>query len=210
MTPIHSNPVRTFPRVGDKIRRSRGNDPQTVYKVDYHAGLVWATYDKSGEDYYENGQFINDIVVIEEGKKEMTKKLYGFDDTVIIKEKGKDEMTKQLYEFKVEDKTAYGYKLAVNSAGLWVMDVKGSDVPVAVDKETVKEVVPYTVDVEFLGSFNTYSYTAKEGDWKVGDLAIVNEGLATVKAINTKAKSATKDLSEEATGKVMLDTSFKS
>lgn len=188
--------MNRLPNVGDKIRRKGGVDPQTVTKVDLFRLLIWAEYDKSGQNYYPEGQRLEDIVIIEEGEK---------------------DMTNQLYEFEHEGNTHYGYHLATNSQGLWVMEVKSSGATVAVDKSIVKEVIPYTVDIVFfdsgVGESSRWSYTAKEGDWSVDDIIVIkpnsNTTFARVVAVDTKSKKATKDLAEEAIGKVTLDTTFK-
>lgn len=110
-----------------------------------------------------------------------------------------EDMT-QLYQFTVDDEIKFGTKLAVNSAGEWVMEEKGSNNVIAVKKELVEEVIPYSVDIQFQDntSYN-YSYTSVEGKFEVNDLLLMESqkggfSLAVVKAVNTKSKAATKEL----------------
>lgn len=189
-------PSTKMPKVGDKIKRKGGSALQTVTEVCLSGLQVWATYDDSGKDYYPQGQDLKDIIILTE-------------------EKGEEEMTNQLYEFKnlKDNRTVYGYKLATNSAGMWVMEEKGTGDTIAVDKKDVEEVIPYSVSVKFVGGGTTYSYTAKKDQFKIGDVLLLSsdygDGLAHVTEVDTKSKRATKDLAEQCTAKLVVDTDFK-
>ena len=118
-------------------------------------------------------------------------------------------MTK-LYEMTIDGKQKFGNKLAVNSSGDWVMEIKGEGTVMSVPKSAITEVVPYTVSVKFCG-FETqqYSYFATKGDWEVGDFVIVDSdtsSLAAVTAVNSKSPAATKWL----TGLKLQGTYIKS
>lgn len=114
-----------------------------------------------------------------------------------------------LYTWTLNDTNFYGTQLAINSSGQWVMEVKGTGEVVAVDPSIVEEVIPHTVDVQFLGNnINKYSYWAPAGKYAVNDVLLVKapSGLALVLVtkVDTKSKEATKDL--PVVGKIALDT----
>lgn len=102
----------------------------------------------------------------------------------------------KLYEIKHEGQTLYGHKLAVNSQGQWVMEVKGTGAVLAVDKKNVEEVLPHTIGVQFDISKQIYSYLADAGKYKVGEFYILDapSGRAVVQVVevDTKSTCATK------------------
>jgi hypothetical protein len=115
-------------------------------------------------------------------------------------EKTKMANEKTLYEINRGDIKSYGYKLAVNSQGQWVMEIKGSGDVIAVDKATVSEVIPYTVGVKFASNGTIYHYFNEAKDLVKGD-ALVMEGyagsnyqIAMVVDVDTKSKNATKEI----------------
>jgi hypothetical protein len=111
--------------------------------------------------------------------------------------KGHQTMSKPLYQTK-EETPRFGTKLAVNSKGQIVLELKGSGGVEAFDTDAVEVVMPYTVDVNFIGdaASKTYSFLSKEGDVAVGDLLLA-DGYATlmrVMAVATRSTSATVEL----------------
>ena len=109
---------------------------------------------------------------------------------------------KTLYEIKdaVAGNSNYGYKLAVNSQGQWVMEIKGTGTVIAVDKANVSEVIPYTIGVQFAEGGIIYHYFDEKREFVKGD-AVVMPGygsgafqVAIVADVDTKSKSATKEL----------------
>lgn len=117
-----------------------------------------------------------------------------------VPNKEKKEVKEELYE--INDGlfgTRYGIKLAENSQGKWVMEIKGTGAVEAVDPTKVSKVVPYTIAIRFAPKGQTYHYLAKAGDYQIGDFYIVegyqggNFQLATVVDINTKSEMATKE-----------------
>jgi hypothetical protein len=127
--------------------------------------------------------------------------LFGSDGKPIEKKESEMATEKTLYEItRMGDLKSYGYKLAVNSAGQWVMEIKGSGDVVAVDKATVSEVIPYTVGIKFAQQGQTYNYFNEAKDLVEGD-ALVMDGygsgdyqVALVVAVDTKSKEATKEI----------------
>jgi len=107
----------------------------------------------------------------------------------------KEETMKKLYEITTSLTTSYGHKLAVDSSGNWVMEIKGSGEVKSYPKELITEVVPYSISIKFNSTSQEYSYFAVKGDWAVGDVVLLSDGgnsLATVKSIDTKSAKATK------------------
>lgn len=102
----------------------------------------------------------------------------------------------KLYEIKHEGQTLYGHKLAVNSAGKWVMEIKGTGAVLAVDKSEVEEVMPHTISIQFDKGKQTYAYLAEAGKYKVGELYVLDapygRSIVQVVAVDTKSVQATK------------------
>lgn len=130
---------------------------------------------KSGENEL---RYRNKIVEVTNTKEEIMNKLYEISSTKLT---GTDVI--------------YGHKLAVDSSGNWVMEIKGTGEVRSFSKSQVTEVVPYSVSVTFNGSSTVYNYFAVKGDWGVGDMVILDSNtssLATVKEVDTKSGKATK------------------
>ncbi len=131
--------------------------------------------------------------------KAVAKQKYGKSTKQPTENKGKTMADKVLYEIKDELRgTVFGHKLAVNSKGEWVMEIKGTGAVVAVDKETVSKVVPYTIAVKYTEGGTAYHYIANADDgWKVDDFAIClpygagGYQLARIVAVDTKSDKAT-------------------
>lgn len=100
--------------------------------------------------------------------------------------------TNKLYEIKqglVE--TLYGHKLAVNSQGQWVMEIKGTGAVIAVNKDAVQEVLPHTVAVQFESTKTTYHYLAEKGSVEKGAFYITDTpyGRSIIQVIDVDTKS---------------------
>lgn len=110
---------------------------------------------------------------------------------------GKKVTTKKLYEFPYRDSRVYGHKLAVDSQGNWVMEIKGTGEVTAVTKTDITEVMPYTIGVQFETGKTTYHYLAENGKHKVGDVYVVDapsgRAIVNVVSLDTKNAMATKD-----------------
>ena len=106
------------------------------------------------------------------------------------------DMPTKLYEISRGTETLYGHKLATNSQGQWVMEIKGSGDVIAVDKDTVQEVLPYTIAVQFETGKMTYSYLAEAGKYKIGEFFILDapsgRAIVQVTGVDTKSNAATK------------------
>lgn len=116
--------------------------------------------------------------------------------------KKEEKMNEDLYEiyFDNSEETHFGTKLAVNSKGQWVMEVKGSGAITAVDPKNVRKVVPFTVGIQFGPKGTVYHYLAEEGEYKLGDFLIVDgysQGayqIAHVVEVDSQSDRATKEL----------------
>ena len=100
----------------------------------------------------------------------------------------------KLYEIKQEGGASlYGTKLATNSKGQWVMEVKGTGTIVAVDATSVEEVMPHTIGVSF-GKGKVYHYLAPKGVYEVGDIyvldAAMGRDIVNVASVDTKSTNA--------------------
>lgn len=87
---------------------------------------------------------------------------------------------KKLYQINIQETPAfsytikYGHKLAVNSSGKWVMEIKGTGEVITCDKDDVEEVLPYTVSVQFETGKQIYNYLAEEGSVELNAFYIVD------------------------------------
>lgn len=110
--------------------------------------------------------------------------------------KPKEEDMNKLYEIQLNDKKLYGHKLAVNSQGHWVMEIKGTGEVISVDKCYVEEVMPHTIGVQFETGKTVYHYLAEAGKHNVGDFYVVDalhgRAIVNVVGVDTKSGSATK------------------
>jgi hypothetical protein len=107
----------------------------------------------------------------------------------------KENTMAKLYEINTDGAISYGSKLATDSSGNWVMELKGSNKVVSVHRDRVTEVLPYTVGVKFNTGAKVYSYLARTDDWAVGDIVVVEDSsnpFATITAIDSKSTAATK------------------
>lgn len=99
--------------------------------------------------------------------------------------------------YKLKGQEEYGIKLATDSEGRIVLDMKATGNLVAFDPNVLEEVLPYSVDVSFRGlSGKTYSFQADPNSLAVGDLVIdprYDDPLRIV-AIDTKSRKATKKI----------------
>jgi hypothetical protein len=116
----------------------------------------------------------------------------------------KETTMSKLYQTK-EETPRFGTKLAVNSAGKTVLEMKGTGEVLAFDKHEIEIVHPYTVDVLFPGTSTHYSYLSRKGEVEVGDLLLIDdERVAKVVRVDTKSPRATKPLK----GRKVLSTAI--
>jgi hypothetical protein len=109
----------------------------------------------------------------------------------------KESKMNKLYEITVDGKKLYGHKLATNSQGHWVMEVKGTGEVFAVDKSCVEEVLPHTIGVQYETGKMVYHYFADAGKYQVGEFYILDAPsgrvIVQVTEVDTKSVNATKE-----------------
>jgi hypothetical protein len=102
---------------------------------------------------------------------------------------------KKLYQINIANDVKYGHKLAVNSAGKWVMEIKGTGEVITCDKGDVEEVMPYTVSVQFQTGKQIYNYFAEKGSVELNAFYVfdapLGRAIAQVVKLDTKSPAAT-------------------
>jgi hypothetical protein len=164
-------------QVGDRVRLRHGKNTLIVEDV-YSTNRASARYEHSNQIITRR---IDDFVITEHN---VTEQGYG-------KMKGK--------LFQTTD-GRFGIGLAINSAGKYVLEMKGSGDLEAFDKSAIEVVMPFTFSVKFSTGSTEYQYLGKEGSVAVGDLLLAfdsghkNGGIsiAQVTGVNTKSEKATK------------------
>lgn len=195
-------------KVGDIVRKKNGWSPMEVVWASPTGGSVKVRYcsrnDYVGavyEQHCEQGRS-KDFALVTDPDEEFSRCRGGWKDRLTDRhaekletQKGNTTMNK-LYQ-TIEETPRFGTYLAINSAGLIVLEMKGTGAVETFEKKDVEEVKPYTVRVRFFGSNNQgYEFFARKGDVQKGDLIAMkgyNE-IAEVVAVDTKSSKATKNL----------------
>ena len=103
-------------------------------------------------------------------------------------------MKEQLYTWTDQSNAVYGTKLAMNSAGEYVLEIKGTGQIVTMDPQLLTEVIPYTFMAKS-GSTEKH-FIGTEGNVSVNDTLIQTSSATlkiwVVKEIDTKNKTAVK------------------
>jgi len=88
----------------------------------------------------------------------------------------------------------YGHKLAVDSTGKWVMEIKGTGEVKSYDKTLIEEVMPYTVSVQFETGKQIYSYLGNKDQLELNAFYLFDSPLgrciAQVVKLDTKSPAA--------------------
>ena len=173
--------------------------PRGSHLFQFHSSHPW------GETHlrylYEDGSFAEPYSVKKYAADEVYLLREAGDNTPLLQllnpttTEGNTTMSK-LYQTK-EETPRFGTLLATNSAGKYVIEMKGTGEVLTFDKGDVEEVKPYTVRIKFQDSSNEYDYLSRKGDVEKGDMIIVdgNGHIAKVTAVDTKSDRATKELS---------------
>jgi hypothetical protein len=104
--------------------------------------------------------------------------------------------TNKLYQINISEATAkYGHKLAVDSTGKWVMELKGTGEVRSYDKSLIEEVMPYTVAVQFESNKQVYQYLANKDQVELNAFYIfdspMGRAIVQVTKLDTKSSAAT-------------------
>lgn len=189
-------------QIGDVVRLRTGEQPIVITEVDesnfsikgfYLSPSVMETWHRDCGDYIHYENSLDDHYV---ERWELLSKQH----SEVPEPQGETIMT-TLYQTN-EKKPRFGTKLATNSEGKVVLEIKGTGEVEAFKPEDITEVVPYTVSVEFLEGSNSYnrsqnySYITTEGAVSTGDIIFVEPSgnMARVTKVNTKSRKATKEL----------------
>lgn len=187
--------------VGDRVRLKNGTAEIEVTKI--HSQFSPSSYQYV---VYLEGKYVNSDNTVTHRNQ---------DD--FVKYDGESKMTtntNKLYTWVKHDDTTfaptdlYGHYLATNSQGEWVMEVKGSGQIMAVAKDKVQEVLPYTIGVRFNNNGTTYHYLADkdkftEGFYLVKDTSSSGWQIARVVDVDTKSSKATTEFNP--LGKLAVD-----
>ena len=144
-----------------------------------------------------------------------SKYLYGDYDKQTEQKDTEEMADKKLYEVELEGKTKYVTKIGIGQDGRWVVEPKGGGEPFAVDKDTLKEVIPYVIGVTFPGNRTVYHYKAEKGKYKVGEILAVDQadieadrwGLVRVAEVGVTASTKVNQATKELTGVVLSNLS---
>lgn len=107
---------------------------------------------------------------------------------------------KKLYQIRVindtnNETTVYGHKLATDSTGKWVMELKGTGEVRPFDKTLIEEVMPFTVAIQFQTNKQVYHYLANKDQVELNAFYIfdsaIGRSIAQVVALDTKSAAAT-------------------
>jgi hypothetical protein len=148
------------------------------------------SYNKCAELKYRprNNWFEGDWNVTKKENTMAEKKLYQINISTVGVLTAAAGMTHTVFTVK------YGHKLAVNSAGKWVMELKGTGEVITCDKDDVEEVMPYTVSVQFQTGKQIYSYFAEKGSVELNAFYVfdapLGRAIAQVVKLDTKAPAA--------------------
>lgn len=151
--------------VGDRVRLKSGTAEIEITKINFQCSAASYQYIVTLDGKYVN----SDNVITQRNQDDF------------VKYDGESKMTtntNKLYTWVKHDDTTfaptdlYGHYLATNPQGEWVMEVKGSGQIMAVAKDKVQEVLPYTIGVRFNNNGTTYHYLAdKDKFTKVSTLS---------------------------------------
>ena len=109
-------------------------------------------------------------------------------------------MSDKLYKVTRGNKNVvYANYLTVDSDGNWVMEGKSGEGVFCTSKDNVEEVLPHTISVQYLGTTTKeYSFKSEKDKYKVGDVLWIRQdhgdAVVIVTEVDTKSKSATKDI----------------
>lgn len=100
----------------------------------------------------------------------------------------KERLKMKLYQIK--DTDTFVTRLATNSEGLAVVEVKGTGMVQSVNPSLLIEVVPYTICAARVDGKGTAHFAAKEGAWSKDDVFALGGLLWVVSDLNTKMDGA--------------------
>lgn len=180
-------------KIGDIVSLKTGEAPIRVWGTRKHKEIVIALCGS-----YENGMHsfshrdARDFVMYDP-KDDSQAELRCAEFTGM--KQTKEEEEPMLYQ-TTEKNPRFGTKLATNSEGHVVLEMKGENGKVeAFAPDLLEEVVPYTFNCKHIGSNALLAFQCPKGAVAVGDMLLGETNLYRVTKINTKDRSATKEFS---------------
>jgi len=169
-------------KVGDYVTFLNGKKIIEVTKIraDY-SNYVKGVYVESGKVIKDHYSYFSPAPEQNTNTKTMKEQLYTWTDQNKI-------------ATSTHDNVVYGTKLAMNSAGEYVLEIKGTGQIVTMNPQLLTEVIPYTFMAKS-GSTEKH-FIGTEGKVSVGDTLIQTSSATlkiwAVKETNTKNKTAVK------------------
>ena len=113
-------------------------------------------------------------------------------DLVLYEDPTETQTMKTLYTFEENGKTIFANVIGKTQDGNLVLEARGGGGIFTKAESEVVEVIPYTVEIEFLtGGKNSVHYEARQDALVKGDFVVSDQGqFGRVKAVDTKNKSA--------------------
>ena len=169
--------------VGDHVILGNGKKIIEVTETgaDGCSGYVKGVYVESGKVITEHYSYFSPAPEKNTNTQTMKEQLYTWNDQSKL-------------STSTHDNAVYGTKLAMNSAGEYVLEIKGTGQIVTMDPQLLTEVIPYTF-MAMNGSTEKH-FISTEGKVSVGD-TLIQTSAATlkiwvVKETDTKNKNAVK------------------
>ena len=208
------------PKFGDVLQYKNGNTALMVTnyypfskEIDFIYLSASAKSYRASLKYFSD--YIGDIKFINRKTLKDLKESYGFENKQMLrfypieksikdnnenndinlseKIESEQKMT-TLYEIPSKTKSGksrFGTKLATNSNGEIVLEIKGTNGSVeAFDPKTITEVAPYTVSA-YDRTGSTFHYTTEKNSVKVGDIIMIGNNIDTcivIRELDTKSK----------------------
>lgn len=161
-------------RIGDRVKLRNGKNTLIVEHI--YGTTLSARYEKTGQLISKR---VNELMLADENTEQ---------------NEGYNTMKGKLFQIK-EDTARFGIGLAINSAGKYVLEMKGTGDLEAFDKKDIDVVMPFTFSVKFSTGDQEYQYLGKEGTVEVGDLLLSlnsqhkNGGISIAQVVNVNTKS---------------------
>lgn len=167
--------------IGQHVRLVKGKTRMTVLNIQYiqkrNIWMIQAAYD-------------SDIRYRDQHPLVQRKFRDQYDFVAWNENESKEILMNDLYQTK-EEPPRFGTMLTKNSAGQIVLEMKGENGKVeAFDPEKIEIVLPYTIALKSLTNENSIVHiSAKEGDFKEGDLLLEPEKFIFYMVVGTNTKN---------------------
>ena len=185
-----------FFQTGDRVRLRYGSSPLKI------------TY---ANQNYANARYESSGGTIQRKQRDFVK----LTDQEVTENKGLNSMKDKLFQTITtgDDDTLFGVGLAVDSNGMYVLEMKDGSGVRLFDKKDVEIVMPYTFSIKWSTGPTEYQFLGKAGLVEVGDLLLAMSskhtnggiGIAQVVKVNTKSSRATQQFKGVKISTIPLD-----